>query len=113
MTEAISEDNFLARPRLVPIAGREAMAARIAQVACQLEKLIENPLVKETLNRLPDNGTAIPLGPGYCLTNEGLMWDNWHRPSWWQLSAAFCPCSTYPLPSSSPSLCPNTGRVKP
>lgn len=69
MTEAIKRDNFLARPQLVPVAEREAMAARIVHVACQL---------KNTISQLSPN-IPIPLGQGYFLTKEGLVWDNWHR----------------------------------
>lgn len=76
MTEVIKRGNYLVRPQLVPVAEREAMAARIVQVACQLEELIEDPLVKETINRLPDNGTAICLVGRFALTHQGLVWLN-------------------------------------
>lgn len=40
---------------------------------------MKDPSGQEILHHLPDNGTAIPLGQGYCLTNKGLVWDNWYR----------------------------------
>lgn len=61
-------------PQLLPVAVREEIQAQVVHATARLEEFIN----REVLSQLPPD-RAIPLGQGYCLTNEGIAWDNRYR----------------------------------
>lgn len=70
MTESIDRYN--------PLAESEAIQAQVASATAIFKKFIKSSLGREIIRQLPPD-IAIPLGQGYCLMSEGLMWDNWYR----------------------------------